>query len=155
MGPGGRRGRAVSLSDERRLEELEAGLIRLRRDAEGAVLIVEGPKDAHALHVLGVGGAHRTLNRGVSLEVWMDRLVDEADAAGWGHAILLTDWDRTGGRLFRRLHDGLQARIPVDGEHRRRIARASRVRCVEDVPADLAALRRRAGSAGPMSNKRY
>ncbi len=145
----------MSLTDERRLADLEAVLVRLRRDAEGAVLVVEGPKDAHALHVLGVGGDTRTLNRGLSLEVWMDRLVEEAETAGWARAILLTDWDRTGGRLFRRLHDGLKARLPADGDHRRRIARASHARCLEAVPADLAGLRRRVGNAGPVSNKPY
>lgn len=146
----------MSLGDERRLERLEGAVLRLRQDAEGAVLVVEGRRDARALKDLGIGGAVRILNRGVSLEVWMDRLVDEAEEADWTRAILLPDWDRTGGRLFRRLHDSLKARIPVDGEHRRRIARASQARCLEDVPADLAALRRREGGRpGPLSNKPY
>lgn len=130
------------MRDLQRLEELEDAVLRLRRAAEGAVLLVEGKKDLEALEALGIGGDAQVVNRGMSLEVFMDRLVE--DAAG-RPVILLLDWDRTGGRLFRRLLDGLSARVPVDGEHRRRLAQAAHTKSLEEVPADLAALRRRVG----------
>lgn len=120
---------------------MEEVLERLRRAAAGAAVIVEGRKDDAALEVLGIGGTHILIHKGRPLEARIDEIVARAQDEGWPRVVLLTDWDRTGGRLAARLRQGLQARVPLDTELRRRLARASHAKCVEHIPGDLAALR--------------
>lgn len=117
-------------------------MLHLREAAVGNAVIVEGRHDLQALDDLGIGGHHLVIHRGRALEVRIDELVWQAREHGWT-MILLTDWDRTGGRLAERIEQGLAGRVPLDTECRRRVASASHTRCFQDVPADLAALRRR------------
>jgi len=54
--------------------------------------------------------------------------------------ILLTDWDRKGGQLARRLREaGKACGLKADSEYRRRLAffTGSQIRCVEDLPGFL------------------
>lgn len=132
----------MKVREEQRLEALEDAIARLRMAAAGSLVVVEGRKDVAALDALGVGGEALTVHRGKTLEVLADDIVRQA---GPRTVILLVDWDRTGGRLFRRLHDALAGRVTLDVDLRRRIARASYEKCLEDVPGELAALRRKAG----------
>ncbi len=125
-----------------RLEHLERALLHLREAAQGGCVVVEGRKDVAALQGLGIGGIHRIINRGQPLQTTIDALVEEGVAAGWSRIVLLLDWDRTGGRLLRTLHDGLAGRVPVDIERRKELARVCHCKCVEDVPAEILALRR-------------
>lgn len=124
-----------------RLQALEVVLDDLRQAAAGAAVIIEGRRDDEALEALGIGGVHLRVHTGVPLEARIDEIATLAEAAGWRHVLLLTDWDRTGGRLATRLEQGLAARIRVDTEMRRRLARATQAVCIEDVPGDLASLR--------------
>lgn len=124
-----------------RLAELEHVLDGLRQDAAGAAIILEGRNDALALEALGVGGTHLLIHIGRPLEARIDDIAQAFEANTWPRLILLTDWDRTGGRLAGRLEHGLAARVTLDLEWRRRLARASHAHCVEDVPGDLASLR--------------
>lgn len=121
-----------------RLERLEAALDHLRRTAVGQLVVVEGPRDVAALGALGVGGDPIVVHRGRTLAARVD---DIARLAAGRTVIVLTDWDRTGGRLFRRLHDALVGRVVVDADCRRRLATACHEKCVEHVPSELAALR--------------
>lgn len=140
----------MRVDDERdRLEALEHAVARLQEEARGAAVLVEGGKDRRALEALGVPGEHLTVNRGLALEVLMDRLVESVHERRLRHVVLLTDWDRTGGRLFARLHEGLKARVGLETEVRRRLATACHVRTFEEVPAELATLRRRLQRLGP------
>ncbi len=132
--------------DARRLEALEAVLDRLRREAVGAGVIVEGRKDVAALVALGIGGAHVVVNRGMSLDARIDRLVARAEEEGWRRVILLMDWDRTGDRLQRRLAKGLAGRCVIDEHLRKELATWSHTSSLEEVPADLASLRQRVGN---------
>ncbi len=86
------------VNPKQRLQELESALERLRREAEGAGVLVEGRRDVQALDALGVGGQHRLLHRGRPLEEVIDSLANEATQQGWRAVIILLDWDRTGGR---------------------------------------------------------
>jgi 5S rRNA maturation endonuclease (ribonuclease M5) len=123
--------------DEDRLDDLEDALLRLREVAEDGTVLVEGPHDRAALERLGIGGVHKTLHRGQALDAVAEELV-----AGPAPVVLLLDWDRTGGRVLRRLEELLRARIALDIECRRRLAAACHSRTVEEVPAELHALRR-------------
>lgn len=123
-----------------RLQQMEAALLYLRQEAVGSYVLVEGKRDVDALAALGVGGEHAVVNTRGSLEDTVD-----AAAAKGKRVVILMDWDRTGGRLARRLHDGLVGRVPVDMECRRRLASTCHCKCIEDLPAELAALQATAG----------
>lgn len=138
----------ASPRDERRLEELEDAVDRLREVAEAGTVLVEGARDVAALDWLGVGGLHLTLHRGKPLAALLEDLVQCPPPV-----VLLVDWDRTGGRLLERLHDGLRHRVQVDTACRRRLAGVCHSRTVEAVPAELSALRR-AVHGGRPSTKR-
>lgn len=125
-----------------RLDALEMALGELRERAAGGAVLVEGRRDADALERLGVGGTHLLLNTGSSVQVRIDEVAQLLAETDWPRLIVLMDWDRTGGRLQDTLVRGLAGRAPVDTDARRRIAVVSRVKSVEDLPADLASLRR-------------
>lgn len=134
------------MGDAERLARLEDAIDRLRVHAAGAAVLVEGRKDVRALERLGVGGRHLTVHRGRSIEHRIDGIVERAQEERWPRLVLLVDWDRTGGKLMGRLRQGLEARLPLDTDCRRRVALASHTRCIEDVPDDLAGLRARVGA---------
>lgn len=69
-----------------------------------APVIVEGPEDRKSLRQLGIRGEIWTLNSGTSVFNLCERV-----SARHGRAIILTDWDRRGGQLCKRLRDGLEA----------------------------------------------
>lgn len=133
------------MNDADRLERLDNALLRLREAARGAAVLVEGLRDRAALEALGVGGVHIAVNRGRSLEVFVDQTVEQAQRDGWARIVVLMDWDRTGLRLQRRLESALAGRVPLETDAWRRVREASHAKCMEDVPADLAGLRRRVG----------
>lgn len=125
-----------------RLQELEAAIEHLRQTCEGEVgVVVEGRNDVQALKKLGVGGTAWTVNLPGTIEDLVDTLAREAQEKGWQAVVILTDWDRTGGRLARRLHDGLVGRVPVDMDARRRLASVCHAHCVEHLPGELEGLR--------------
>lgn len=119
-----------------RLLLLEDAIDRLRDAAEYGTVVVEGSRDLAALDWLGIGGLHYNLNQGRPLAHMVEDL-----AASPPPVVLLVDWDRTGGRLLKRLDDNLKARVQVDTACRRRLAVACQARCLEEVPAELTALR--------------
>jgi 5S rRNA maturation endonuclease (ribonuclease M5) len=123
--------------DEERLGELEEAIDRLREVAETGTVVVEGSRDLAALDWLGIGGFHVHVNKGQPLHGLLEDLVQCPPPV-----VLLVDWDRTGGRLVRTLADNLRSRIALDTDVRRRIAAACHCRALEDVPAELEALRR-------------
>lgn len=137
-----------TLRDEERLDDLEDAIDRLREVAEAGTVVVEGTRDLAALDWLGIGGLHTTLHRGKPLADLLEDLV-QCPAP----VVLLLDWDRTGGRLLGRLQEGLQHRVAVDVQCRRRLAAACHSRTLEAVPAELEALRR-AVHGGRPSTKR-
>lgn len=124
-------------SDEERLQRMEDALTRLREAADGASVVVEGARDVAALEWLGIGGRHVVVNRGQALQVVVDDLARRA-----APVVLLVDWDRTGGRVATTLAAGLRGRVPLDEDIRRRFAVAFHCRGLEEVPAELRALRR-------------
>ncbi len=123
-----------------RLEVLDGILAELREANQTTPVLVEGPRDAAALKTLGLAGEIRSLHGPGTVLEEADRAAAELDAL-----ILLTDWDRTGGALARRLRDNLKGRLDLDTEFRRRIAKIAGVKCVEDLPAFRRYLQRLSG----------
>ena len=86
-------------------------------------IIVEGPRDKRALVALGFTGPLEVLNRGWPIERVVAHLYETYGTrnklAGGPSVCLLMDWDRTGGRLQRKLANLLQGfDMMVDQETR-------------------------------------
>ncbi len=108
--------------DRERLEQVEDLLERLRDANESIPVIVEGPKDQKALRNLGLGGTIIKVNHGGSVFALCETIGRDHD-----EAIVLMDWDRTGGQLTRLLKEGLDAnQVTANTEYRRELARLTR-----------------------------
>ena len=86
-------------------------------------IIVEGPRDKRALLALGFTGPVEVLNRGWTIERVVAHLYDTYGtrnvSTGGSSVCLLMDWDRTGGRLQRKLANLMQSfDMSVDQEIR-------------------------------------
>jgi 5S rRNA maturation endonuclease (ribonuclease M5) len=125
-----------SLGTQERLELLEKAVDLLRETAEAGTVVVEGVRDVAALEWLGIGGLHVKLHQGRPLPAVLEDLAQSPPPV-----VLLVDWDRKGGQLLSLLEENLRARVQVDIACRRRIASVTRARCLEEVPAELEALR--------------
>jgi len=122
------------------LEELEEALTDLREENRTTSIIVEGAKDIAALRALEVAGEIIRFNKGQSVS-------DFCDAVAQKHRkiILLTDWDRRGGRLCLQLKKHLENRVDIDASFRRVFAKRCPCRTVEGMPSWLRTLRKKAG----------
>ena len=86
-------------------------------------IIVEGPRDKRALLALGFTGPVEVLNRGWTIERVVAHLYEtygtRNESTGGSSVCLLMDWDRTGGRLQRKLANLMQSfDMRVDQETR-------------------------------------
>ena len=107
----------------------------IEENAKGTVILVEGQRDEMALRTLGFTGTIEKLNRG-----WpVDRVVVYI-AETYGGCIVLMDWDRTGGRLQKRLMDSMASLdIKPSDECWRELSKTMKpdTMCVEDLPSFL------------------
>ena len=114
----------------------------------GCPIIVEGKKDVLALKTMGFTGPIEQVNRGWDqsrlvtylFETYGSLNTADHDAS----VILLMDWDRTGGRLQRKIGERLQAfGMRIDNETRMELVRAMKPegRTVEGLKAHAEKLR--------------
>ncbi len=88
----------------------------------GTAVVVEGTRDRRSLGRLGLEGSIVLVHRGEPLSQ-----VTHALSSRHARAIVLTDWDRTGGQIARRLAELLTTEgIAIDTDFRRRFGRAVR-----------------------------
>lgn len=123
---------------EDQAEELIIVIARLKEEGSRYPMVVEGRKDERALRAMGIAGTVLRLDSGSSIFNFCERLRGEYD-----RVIILTDWDRKGGRLARALREGLTANgIAYDDELRKQIAFLVRkeVKDVEGLPKLLSKL---------------
>ena len=107
----------------------------IEENAEGTVILVEGKRDEAALRELGFTGPIEKLNRGWPIDRVVTYITEE-----YGACIVLMDWDRTGGRLQKRLMDSMTSLdIKPSDECRRALSKAMKpdTMCVEDLPSFL------------------
>lgn len=128
------------------LEELEKTLVELREENKIIPIIVEGDKDTEALRKLGVTGEIISLNKGMSLTDFCDWI-----AQTYGDIILLTDWDRKGGRLFFLLKKNLESRVKCNTSYRKVFAKRCICRTVEGLPSWLQTLQGKIENTKPRS----
>jgi len=101
----------------------------------GAVVLIEGKRDEIALRKLGFDGPIEKLNRGWPVE----KLIAYLDS-NYDSCILLMDWDRTGGRLQKKLADSMVGMdIIVSNKLRQNLSKAMKpdTRCVEELTSFL------------------
>lgn len=112
------------------LEDLEKALGELQEENKTIPIIVEGDKDILALRKLGIDGAIISVNLGVSLTNFCDKLADE-----YKDIIILTDWDRRGGYLCHTIKRNLEGRVNCNLYFRELFARNAMIRTVEGLPS--------------------
>ena len=127
------------MDQRERLEELEMLIEELRLENQGIPIIVEGENDERSLRAVGLNGEILKVNVGQHIfnlcEDWSRR---------YETLIILTDWDRTGGRLARQIREGLEANgASYDLDLRARLARLSKkeIKDVEGLAGYLERLR--------------
>lgn len=126
------------------LEELELLFAELRERPESSVILVEGRKDRAALACLGIGGEIMQVQdaRGIFG-------VAEQLARNRQEAVVLTDWDRKGGRLAELLRNALKANgVRYDDTVRARLSMLGKkeIKDIESLPAFMAFLVQSASS---------
>jgi 5S rRNA maturation endonuclease (ribonuclease M5) len=112
------------------LEDLEKILVDLQEENKKIPIIVEGEKDIVALRKLGIDGKIISVNLGVSLTNFCDKLADE-----FKDIIILTDWDRRGGYLCHTIKRNLEGRVNCNIHYRELFARNAMIRTVEGLPS--------------------
>ncbi|MCK4901815.1 MAG: toprim domain-containing protein [Thermoplasmatales archaeon] len=112
------------------LEDLEKALDELREENKTIPIIVEGEKDIDALHKLDINGTIITVNKGISLTDFCDKL-----ASDFKEIIILTDWDRRGGYLCHTIRRNLEGRVNCNLNYRRIFAKNSMIRTIEGLPS--------------------
>ena len=112
------------------LEDLEKILSELRDDNKKIPIIVEGDKDIDALHKLNINGIIISVNAGVSLTDFCDKL-----ARNYKEIIILTDWDRRGGYLCHTIKKNLEGRVNCNIYYRGIFAKNSMIRTIEGLPS--------------------
>lgn len=103
-------------------------------------IIVEGEKDKAALRQIGMAGEIIVINCGFSIEI-----LCEVVSRKYNEVIILTDWDKKGGVLARKLKDLLTANgTKYNDVLRARIASSCKkeIKDVESLPALLERHRR-------------
>ena len=107
----------------------------IEENEAGSVVLVEGRRDEIALRALGFKGPIEKLNRGWPVEKIIAYIDEKYESC-----ILLMDWDRTGGRLQKKIVESMTGlEINVSDELRQVLSKAMKpdTRCVEDLTSFL------------------
>jgi len=123
---------------EKTLEDIEKSISELREENKKVPIIVEGDKDAEALHKLGIDGEIIRFNTGLSISNFCDVI-----ARKFKNIILLTDWDRKGGYLAFMIKKNLQSRVKCNTKYREIFAKNSMIRTVEGLPSWIKTLQKK------------
>ena len=123
---------------EKTLEDIEKSISELREENKKVPIIVEGDKDAEALHKLGIDGEIIRFNTGLSISNFCDMIAQK-----FNNIILLTDWDKKGGYLAFMIKKNLESRVKCNTKYREIFARNSMIRTVEGLPSWIKTLQKK------------
>ena len=112
------------------LEVINELLLELIEENKSVPIIVEGDKDIEALRKLDITGIIISINKGVNLSTFCDRISNEFESV-----IILTDWDRRGGHLCKVIKKNLEGRVNCNIKYRELLAKNTTIRTVEGLPS--------------------
>jgi 5S rRNA maturation endonuclease (ribonuclease M5) len=112
------------------LEVLDELITELKEENKDIPIIVEGEKDIEALRKLGLKGKIISINKGVNLSDFSDRISHKFD-----NIIILTDWDKRGGYICRTIAKNLQGRVKINIKYRELFAKNTTIKSVEGLPS--------------------
>ena len=117
-------------------EDLEKALSELREENIKIPIIVEGEKDKEALRKLELTGTIISVNAGISLTDFCDRL-----AGKYKEIIILTDWDRRGGYLSHTIRKNLEGRVNCNTRYREIFSKNAMIRTLEGLPSWISTMK--------------
>jgi len=122
------------------LIEVEKALEELRERSKKIPIIVEGERDKRSLRSLEVMGKVIVLNKGMAIPDFCDRVLSKYE-----EIIILTDWDKKGGKLCSLITKCLSGRTRCNIEIRKRFAKNTNVKNVEELVSWLLIARKKLG----------
>jgi len=112
------------------LEDINKVILELKDENKKIPIIVEGEKDINALHKLEIKGIIITFNSGNSISDFCDRIAKEYE-----EIIILTDWDKKGGFLCRKIFENLKGRVKCNTYYREIFSKFTMIKTVEGLPS--------------------
>ena len=125
---------------EESLEIIEKAIGDLREINRDVPVVVEGEKDKTALRKLGLEGTIIVIQRGKRISALCDFI-----AENYKEIIILTDWDRKGWQLYRKIEKNLKGRTRCINDYRLILAKYSTVKDVESIPSFIMSIKERLG----------
>jgi len=125
---------------EESLEMIEKAIGDLREINRDVPVVVEGEKDETALRKLGLEGTIIVIQRGKRISALCDFI-----AENYKEIIILTDWDRKGWQLYRKIEKNLKGRTRCINDYRLILAKYSTVKDVESIPSFIMSIKERLG----------
>ncbi len=125
---------------EESLEMIERALMDLIERNKKIPVLVEGERDAVALKKLGLDGEIIIIQCGKRISTLCDFI-----AENYREIIILTDWDRKGWQLYRKIERNLKGRTRCIHDYRLIFARYSMVKDVQSMPNFIKGLRKKMG----------
>ncbi|KAA0000959.1 MAG: toprim domain-containing protein [Thermoplasmata archaeon] len=121
------------------IEHIEKAIEEIKQKNKEIPIIVEGEKDVEALHRLGINGEILIVHCGKKIANFCDII-----ASKYKEIIILTDWDKKGWRLCKKIEENLKGRTKCFTEYRLIFARYSMVKDIEGIPSFMIHLKERA-----------
>jgi len=119
---------------------IEKAIGDLREINRDVPVVVEGEKDEIALRKLGLEGTIIVIQRGKRISALCDFI-----AENYKEIIILTDWDRKGWQLYRKMEKNLKGRTRCINDYRLILAKYSTVKDVESIPSFIMSIKERLG----------
>ena len=120
------------------IEYLEKIIDELGEENRSIPIVVEGKKDIEALRKLDISGSIISVNAGVPLIDFCDKIAQEHT-----DIIILTDWDRKGGYLCRTIKKNLEGRVNCNTKYRELFAKNAMIRTLEGLPSWLETMKKK------------
>ncbi len=130
----------MDTKDIKKIERIEEWIQGLKQANEKNPIIVEGKKDKEALRKLGISGEIYTIQSLGSLTAVIDNISNH------GEVIVLTDLDRKGTSIYKKVKKRLESRgIKVVYRYRRDLREIARINNVESLYSHIKRARQNLG----------
>jgi len=122
--------------NEKNLYQLEKAIEELKEKNKSIPIIVEGEKDVKALHTLDIKGEI------IKIHGKLANLCDDI-AMKYKEVIILTDWDKEGWEICRKIEENLRGRIKCITDYRIIFSHFINSKNVEGIPKFIKNLRKK------------